>query len=199
MKYNYDIFDSYAESWNRYSFVQENANNFIKYINEKIQLKKDMLIMDFGCGTGILGLNLINRVKKVVFLDSSKGMIKQVKKGISEIKAINYEIIEGDINKYKGDKLDLILVANVFHHIEDINYIINKFSTILKKGGKALVVDLVETSNDFHGGSAPHNGFKPENIVKLFKNNNFTNVKYENFYDINIGMPYPQFIVIAEL
>ena len=199
MKYNYDIFDSYAESWNRYSFVQENANNFIKYINEKIQLKKDMIIMDFGCGTGILGLNLINRVKKVVFLDSSKGMIKQVKKGISEIKAINYEIIEGDINKYKGDKLDLILVANVFHHIEDINYIINKFSTILKKGGKALVVDLVETSHDFHGGSAPHNVFKPENIVKLFKNNNFTNVKYENFYDINIGMPYQQFIVIAEL
>ena len=42
-------------------------------------------------------------------------------------------------------------------------------------------------------------GFKPENIVKLFKNNNFTNVKYENFYDINIGMPYKQFIVIAEL
>ena len=199
MKYNYDIFDRYAESWNRYSFVQENANNFIKYINEKIQLKKDMIIMDFGCGTGILGLNLINRVKKVVFLDSSKGMIKQVKKGISEIKAINYEIIEGDINKYKGDKLDLILVANVFHHIEDINYIINKFSTILKKGGKTLVVDLVETSYDFHGGSAPHNGFKPENIVKLFKNKNFTNVKYENFYDINIGMPYKQFIVIAEL
>ena len=102
MKYNYDIFDSYAESWNRYSFVQENANNFIKYINEKIQLKKDMIIMDFGCGTGILGLNLINRVKKVVFLDSSKGMIKQVKKGISQIIALNYEIIEGDINKYKG-------------------------------------------------------------------------------------------------
>ena len=198
MKYNYDIFDSYAESWNRYSFVQENANNFIKYINEKIQLKKDMIIMDFGCGTGILGLNLINRVKKVVFLDSSKGMIKQVKKGISQIIALNYEIIEGDINKYKGDKLDLILVANVFHHIEDINYIINKFSTILKKGGKTLVVDLVETSYDFHGGSAPHNGFKPENIVKLFKNKNFINIKYENFYDINIGMPYKQFIVIAE-
>ena len=199
MKYNNDIFDSYAEIWNRYSFVQENAKNFVKYINEKIKLKKDMVIMDFGCGTGILGLNLINKVKKVVFLDPSKGMIKQVQKGLLETKALNYEIIEGDINKYKGDKLDLILVANVFHHIEDINYIINKFSTILKKGGKALVVDLFESSEDFHGGSAPHNGFKPENVVKLFKNNNFTNVKSENFYDIKIGISYKQFIVIAEL
>ena len=199
MKYKYDIFDSYADSWNSYSFVQENAKNFVKYINENIKLEKDMIIMDFGCGTGNLGLNLINSVKKVVFLDSSKGMIKQVQKGIEKIKAINYEIIEGDINKYKGDKLDLILVANVFHHIEDINYIINKFSAILKKRGKVLVVDLVETSHDFHGGSATHNGFKPENIAKLFKNNNFNNIKYENFYDINIGMPYKQFIVIAEL
>ena len=199
MKYSYDIFDSYAETWNRFSFVQENAKNFMKYINEKIKLKKDMVIMDFGCGTGILGLNLINRVKKVIFLDSSKGMIKQVQKGILKTKVMNYEIIEGDINKYKGEKLDLILVANVFHHIEDINYIINKFSIILKKGGKALVVDLFETSEDFHGGTAPHKGFKPENIVKLFKGNNFTNVKYENFYDIKIGNSYKQFIVIAEL
>jgi len=199
MKNKYDIFDSYAKTWNNFSFVQENAKNFVKYINEKINLKKDMVIMDFGCGTGILGLKLINKVKKVVFLDSSKGMIKQVQKGILETKATNYELIEGDIDKYKGDKLDLILVANVFHHIEDIYKIINKFSKILKKGGKALVVDLFETSYDFHGGSAPHNGFKPENIVKLFETNNFTNVKYENFYDIIIGNSYKQFIVIAEL
>ena len=166
---------------------------------KKNYLNKDLVIMDFGCGTGILGLNLINNVKKVIFLDSSKGMIKQVQKGLLEKKVFNYEIIEGDIDKYKGDKIDLILVANVFHHIEDINYVIVKFSNILKKGGKVLVVDLFETAYDFHGGSAPHNGFKPENVVKLFKNNNFTKVKHENFYDIKIGHSYKQFIVIAEL
>ena len=199
MKNNNEIFDSYAEIWNSYSFVQDNAKNFVKYIKEKIKLNKDTVIMDFGCGTGIVGLNLINNVKKVVFLDPSKGMIKQVQKAILKKNIHNYEILEGDINKYKGDKLDLILVANVFHHIEDINHIINKFSSILKKGGKVLVVDLFETSEDFHGGSAPHNGFKPENIVKLFKNNNFTNVQYENFYDIKIGHFYKQFIVISEL
>ena len=199
MKNNNEIFDSYAEIWNSYSFVQDNAKNFVKYIKEKIKLNKDTVIMDFGCGTGIVGLNLINNVKKVVFLDPSKGMIKQVQKAILKKNIHNYEILEGDINKYKGDKLDLILVANVFHHIEDINYIINKFSSILKKGGKVLVVDLFETSEDFHGGSSPHNGFKPENIVKLFKNNNFTNVQYENFYDIKIGHFYKQFIVISEL
>ena len=199
MKNNNEIFDSYAEIWNSYSFVQDNAKNFVKYIKEKIKLNKDTVIMDFGCGTGIVGLNLINNVKKVVFLDPSKGMIKQVQKAILKKNIHNYEILEGDINKYKGDKLDLILVANVFHHIEDINHIINKFSNILKKGGKVLVVDLFETSEDFHGGSAPHNGFKPENIVKLFKNNNFTNVQYENFYDIKIEHFYKQFIVISEL
>ena len=195
----YLIVNSYAKFWNSYSFVQDNAKNFMKYINEKNYLNKDLVIMDFGCGTGILGLNLINNVKKVIFLDSSKGMIKQVQKGLLEKKVFNYEIIEGDIDKYKGDKIDLILVANVFHHFEDINYVIVKFSNILKKGGKVLVVDLFETAYDFHGGSAPHNGFKPENVVKLFKNNNFTKVKHENFYDIKIGHSYKQFIVIAEL
>lgn len=199
MKSNYDMFDGYAKMWNNFSFVQENAKNFLKYITEKIKLNKYLTVMDFGCGTGILGLSLINNVKKVIFLDSSKGMIKQVQRGILEKKVLNYEIIEGDINIYKGDRIDLILVANVFHHIEDINSVINKFSKILRKRGKALVVDLVETSEDFHGGTAPHNGFKPENVVKLFKNNGFSNVKYESFYDINIGKPYKQFIVIAEL
>ena len=138
MKSNNEIFDSYAEIWNSYSFVQDNAKNFVKYIKEKIKLNIDTVIMDFGCGTGIVGLNLINNVKKVVFLDPSKGMIKQVQKAILKKNIHNYEILEGDINKYKGDKLDLILVANVFHHIEDINYIINKFFKYIKKRGKSF-------------------------------------------------------------
>ena len=130
MKSNYDMFDGMAKIWNNFSFVQENAKNFLKYITEKIKLNKYLTVMDFGCGTGILGLSLINNVKKVIFLDSSKGMIKQVQRGIFEKKVLNYEIIEGDINIYKGDRIDLILVANVFHHIEDINSVINKFSKI---------------------------------------------------------------------
>ena len=196
---NNDVFDKYAKIWNSYSFVQENAKNFAKYLNENDYLNKDLITMDFGCGTGILGLKIINNVKKLIFLDSSKEMIKQVKSGLIEKNVLNYEIIEGEINSYKGDKIDLILVANVFHHIKDINNIIYNFSKILKKGGKVLVVDLVETSEDFHGGSAPHNGFKPEKVAQLFKNNKFSNVKYENFYDIKIGKNYKQFIIIAEL
>ena len=86
----YLIVNSYAKFWNSYSFVQDNAKNFMKYINEKNYLNKDLVIMDFGCGTGILGLNLINNVKKVIFLDSSKGMIKQVQKGLLEKKVFNY-------------------------------------------------------------------------------------------------------------
>ena len=53
----YLIVNSYAKFWNSYSFVQDNAKNFMKYINEKNYLNKDLVIMDFGCGTGILGLN----------------------------------------------------------------------------------------------------------------------------------------------
>ena len=46
MKNNNEIFDSYAEIWNSYSFVQDNAKNFVKYIKEKIKLNKDTVIMD---------------------------------------------------------------------------------------------------------------------------------------------------------
>ena len=196
VKNDNEIFDKYAKVWNSYSFVQENIKNFIKFINEKNYLNKNVTIMDFGCGTGILGINLINNVKKVIFLDSSKEMIKQVQIGLKKKDVLNYEIIEGEINDYKGDKIDLILVTNVLNYIDDINNVINKFSNILKKGGKVLVVDLIETSEDI---SNTHNGFKPENVVKLFENNGFNNVKYENFYDLNIWKSYKQFIVIAEL
>jgi ubiquinone/menaquinone biosynthesis C-methylase UbiE len=193
---NNNIFDNYAKIWNSYSFVQENAKNFAKYLNENNILNKDLITMDFGCGTGILGLKIINNVKKLIFLDSSKEMIKQVKSGLLEKNVLNYELIEGEIDTYKGDKIDLILVTNVLNYIDDINNVINKFSNILKKGGKVLVVDLIETSEDI---SNTHNGFKPENVVKLFENNGFNNVKYENFYDLNIWKSYKQFIVIAEL
>jgi ubiquinone/menaquinone biosynthesis C-methylase UbiE len=130
---NNNIFDNYAKIWNSYSFVQENAKNFAKYLNENNILNKDLITMDFGCGTGILGLKIINNVKKLIFLDSSKEMIKQVKSGLLEKNVLNYELIEGEIYTYKGDKIDLILVSDVFHHIKDINNIINEFSKVLKK------------------------------------------------------------------
>ena len=72
MKSNYDMFDGYAKMWNNFSFVQENAKNFLKYINEKIKLNQNLIIMDFGCGTGILGLSLINNVKKQYFQIQAK-------------------------------------------------------------------------------------------------------------------------------
>ena len=84
VKNNNEIFDKYAKIWNSYSFVQENTKNFVNFINEKKYLNKDLTIMDFGCATGILGLNLINNVKKVIFLDSSKEMIKQVQIGLKK-------------------------------------------------------------------------------------------------------------------
>jgi len=36
--------------------------------------------IDFGCGTGLVGMNLLNNFSSILFLDTSENMINQIKK-----------------------------------------------------------------------------------------------------------------------
>ena len=64
-------------------FDNDNRMERAKVIADEIRLhltnghKKTAL--EYGCGTGLVGFNLIDEFNKVYFVDSSIGMIEQVK------------------------------------------------------------------------------------------------------------------------
>ena len=87
------------------------------------------IALEYGCGTGLVGLNLINDFDSIIFVDSSVKMIEQVKQkllnlGITSSYAICCDFLT---DMPKDFKVDYIFTSLVLHHIKDVKLILSRF------------------------------------------------------------------------
>ena len=145
-------------------------------IKQQINLPKDAIILDFGAGTGLLGLNFINEVKHIIFQDVSNGMLDYLQYKCDTQGIKNYTIFNGIMEDFKAEeKVDLILAGMVLHHIEDLKSLFNKFLEMLKPKGYICITDLVKDAPMFNIGGhkhqhvMPHKGFDAEELCENIK------------------------------
>lgn len=75
---NTDKFDSIAGMYDtpdRILTAKVSAEAIREYIGDA----KGKNAVDFGCGTGLVGMNLLNDFNSMLFLDTSPNMIDQIK------------------------------------------------------------------------------------------------------------------------
>ena len=82
-------FDLKAKEWDINPVNFERSEAIFNKLREKIVIDQKMTVLDFGAGTGILGLMLAGIFKSVTLMDSS----------IEMVKIMNYKI---DTGKYKS-------------------------------------------------------------------------------------------------
>ena len=78
-------FDKEAKDWDKNQSRQETAEKFTKEITDNIQLNNTMQLLDFGCGTGSVGMQLYSAVQHINMVDTSKGMLGSLKEKINKI------------------------------------------------------------------------------------------------------------------
>lgn len=109
-----------------------------KEIAEILGLTGCERLLDIGGGTGYLADHLIDECHEIYVLDESEKMLSHV----SKKKGIN--IVLGDaLNLPFEDKsLDVVILSDVFHHIEDQEKLLIESLRVLKHGGKILIHDF---------------------------------------------------------
>lgn len=102
-------------------------------------IKPGFFILDFGCGPGsysIVASKMVGNSGKVYALDIHPLAIKHVKdlaskKGLTNIKTIQSDCATG----LKDDSIDIILLYDVFHHLNDPKRVLEEFHRVLKQNG----------------------------------------------------------------
>jgi len=172
---------------------------------EKIDFDKNHKILDYGCGTGLLGYQLTEKVGHVTFCDTSDGMLEQVKKKKEFFGYQNVSIVKADFLKNEiSGKFDFIFSMLVLHHVEDIRGLLGKFHNYLNEGGVFCWIDLDKEDGSFHSDdSIPHFGFEKEDTILLLKSSGFELTYYSN--ELVIGkeikgefFEYPLFVLMAK-
>lgn len=161
-------------------------------------------VLDFGCGTGQIGLAFAPLARRVVLADTSPAMLEVLRGKIARAGITNAAIHQGGPEGLPAESAGLIVSLNALHHIADIPALAAQLRRICRAGGQVIVGDLVSEDGSFHApDSVPHNGFDPEALGRVFAAQGFEPRAVLRHHAIRKTGPdgavrhYPQFLLQA--
>lgn len=201
-----DYFKNKAGDWDSPMKV-EMAKKFLAEMLKNVNLDNEKKVLDYGCGTGLVGIEVAPLVKSVVFLDNSAAMVNVLENKLGkafekhEYSSENIKVIMGDINKYTTKDIDVVFSLMALHHVEDVQAAFEHISAnILKPGGLLVIGDLKEENGSFHGEEkVPHNGFNIPNLAQQLEFSEMEVITTTTYNTIQKnGNEYEQFIIVAK-
>ena len=178
---NTDKFDMIANSYDTSERVQI-AKVSSDAIREYLVDAKSKTAIDFGCGTGLVGMNLLNDFKSILFLDTSQNMIDKIKQKITDFNIQNVDTLCFDFEKESRSDLhaDYIFMAQVLLHIDDVELVLSRLYDVLNVGGHLLIVDF--NKNEEIVSDMVHNGFDQEKLIDLMIKIGYKKIQSKTFY-----------------
>ena len=186
-------FDNEALLWDEKPRRVELGKRVSEYVNKYITNESE--ILDFGCGTGLVSLNFCDKAKSILGVDLSQKMVEIYNKK-SKILNCNAKAEAIDVNNV-NNKFDIIVASMVFHHIENIQEMLNVLSDKLKQNGKLFIADLYEEDGSFHdkgNDDVFHFGFEKDD----FLNKNFKIVEFRNIYQVKKHKEFDVFVIYLQ-
>lgn len=175
-----NVFEQLAKKYDKEERI-ELAKVIVKEVRQELQNSQSKSLMDYGCGTGLIGLELSDLVDSLLLVDSSEQMLEVVQEKISRSGITNVKTLHTDFTKEIPTlKSDIIVMSLVLLHIPDTKKILQALFNILNDGGKLLIVDFDKNDNISH--PKIHNGFSHEELKKTLSNVGFTSTEMRTFY-----------------
>lgn len=114
-----------------------------------MSIKGNETILDVGCGTGSLTIEAGRRLSaekggRIVGIDAAVKMIRLARKKAQGLDQVRYDVAAAERMTYEDAIFDVAMSTFFFHHIDMELKItaLNEIWRVLKKGGKAIIVDV---------------------------------------------------------
>ncbi|PLW59950.1 class I SAM-dependent methyltransferase [Lactococcus lactis] len=172
---NIDKFDLIADKYDT-DERREISDIITKKVASEVELAGKVLL-DFGCGTGLVSLPLADRLKKLELYDASEKMSAIVSEKIKNSNLSNARVVKLD----SVEKADLIILVQVLLHEKEVEPLLKELYHLLNPAGQLVIVDfdLLETNKE---NLLVYPGFNQEKLSDSLKKLNFERIKSENFY-----------------
>jgi ubiquinone/menaquinone biosynthesis C-methylase UbiE len=160
----------------------QNTKVYSDAIKEYLIDTKSKDAIDFGCGTGLIGMNLLNEFRSMLFLDTSQNMLKIIDQKISDANALNASTLcfDFETSAQPGIRADYIFMVNILLHIQDFETVLAKLYDILNTEGHLLIVDF--NKNDEVVSDLVHNGFDQEQLKETMSKMGYSDIQGKTFY-----------------
>ncbi|HPM79083.1 MAG TPA: class I SAM-dependent methyltransferase [Candidatus Anammoximicrobium sp.] len=165
-------FDQAAATWDheprRIALMRAIGEAILRQANPT----KAMRVLDYGCGTGLIGLYLLPHVRSVTGADNSTGMLQVLREKITAGGLKDMQAVFLDLQKEAtpGDRYNIVVAGMALHHIADTDRVLRAFHQLLLPGGTLCLADLDSEPGTFHSadvaGSVYHLGFDRDELKR---------------------------------
>ncbi|EEB06853.1 hexaprenyldihydroxybenzoate methyltransferase [Schizosaccharomyces japonicus yFS275] len=165
---------------------------------------KDLRVMDFACGTGLVSRNIVPHCKSLLGIDISPQMVEFFKTkftGNPNVQAKVIDILTSDQVPEDVHDFDITVCSLAFHHMEDPASVASTLSSrTLKPLGWLFVADIdSEGAGGFHdaqtdedavkSGVAHKNGFSASFMISTLKRAGLQNVCVHRNISLEMYVP----------
>ncbi len=176
---SHDFFAAKAAIYEQNPQRVDNVVAIGQAIKAQVALQRDMQLLDFGSGTGLLLQQIAPLVAKITAVDVSPSMNAQLRAKAPDI-GCQLEVLEQDLLKTPLNRqFDGIISSMTLHHIADIPALLREFHRLLKPGGFIALADLDIEDGSFHTEDTGvfHCGFDRADITAKAQAAGFTQVQ----------------------
>ena len=108
----------------------------------KLDLRKNDVIIDFGCGPGFYTIPIARTVTRTIAVDVSARMLERTGSNAKK-NGVIVELLRSDGTDLElaDQSVDLIFLNHVFHEITNRSKVLGEFLRILKRNGRLVVVE----------------------------------------------------------
>jgi len=177
-----DFFAEKAKDYDNEESRTQNVSTIAQTILKEVSFSKEMSIMDFGSGTGLLLSEIAPYVGEITAIDISSSMIDVLKSKKDKIKC-PLQIVQMDLTTATLDrKFDAIISSMTIHHIKDTLALFKNLYSLLKDNGTIAIADLDTEDGSFHTEDTGvfHCGFDRDEFVKSAKSAGFKDIKIQD-------------------
>src|SRR5919198_536644 len=138
-------------------------------------------VVDFGCGTGVLTVEMARWAKRVAAIDANPGVLAQAKERAQRAGATNVTFHCEDLHRLSlpDGRKDLVVISQSLHHVEDPRTVLAEAARILEPGGRLVLLELMPHEERWVRERLGHRhlGFDPEALRTILKEVGFGKVE----------------------
>lgn len=153
---------------------------------------KGKKIMDLGAGTGYFSVKMADKGAEVIAADVDVDFQEYLKERIIKngLKNIELRKIPYDDPELKKEEVDIVLVVDTYHHIEErVNYF-KKVKAGTKPNGELVIIDFYKAETPF--GPPVNHKISMDEVISELKKAGYTHFEVE----VNL-LPY-QYLIRAK-
>lgn len=174
-------FEQVASRWDSNPTRLKIAQDVGDAIMREVELSPQMDVLDYGCGTGLIAMQLQPQVRSVCGADSSPAMVAVLQDKIATLKPgnVSTQLVDFEHGAHASGEYDLIVSSMVTHHIPDTAALLREWKRLLRPHGQIAFADLDSEDGAFHGDNTGvfHLGFDRAKLRALLQAEGYTDVR----------------------